>query len=103
MIDFDERDLITFAERAGFSEVHLELKISIVPGGIGKDGLVDCQHWETFLRQAPNPNIPSYGQMMQEALTADEMEEFTRYLRPLVETNQRVDRTALAYLWAVKR
>lgn len=102
MIDFDERDLITFAEKAGFSEVHLELKISIVPGGIGKDGITDCQHWETFLRQAPNPNLPSYGQLMREALTLDEEEEFTRFLRPLVEANQRVDRTALAYLWAVK-
>jgi len=102
MIDFDERDLITFAEKAGFSEIHLELAISIIPG-IGKDGIADCQHWDTFLQQAPNPNIPSYGQMMQEAFTADEMEEFICYLRPLVETNQRVDRTALAYLWAVKR
>ncbi|HLG62884.1 MAG TPA: class I SAM-dependent methyltransferase [Ktedonosporobacter sp.] len=102
MIDFDERDLIAFAERAGFSEVHLELKISIVPGGIGKDGIADCQNWETFLRQSPNPNIPSYGQLLHEALTADEMEEFTSFLRPLVETNQREDRLALAYLWAVK-
>lgn len=102
MIDFDERDLVTFAENAGFSEVHLELKISITPGGIGKDGIMDCQHWETFLRQSPNPHIPPFEQAMSEALTLDEEEQLTHFLRPLVEANQRVDRIALAYLWAVK-
>lgn len=29
MLNFDERDLLTFAERAGFAEIHLELQIEM--------------------------------------------------------------------------
>ena len=39
---------------------------------------------------------------MNHALTADEASEFTKYLRPLVETRQKVERLAAAYLGAVK-
>jgi arsenite methyltransferase len=32
MLDFDERDLISFAEVAGFKEIHLEFRVEIAPG-----------------------------------------------------------------------
>jgi hypothetical protein len=39
---------------------------------------------------------------MQQALTPEETEAFIRYLRPLVEAQQGVNRSAVAYLWASK-
>ena len=63
MSDFDERDLVSFAEQAGFNEVNLELKIEIKP-------MPDKMTWEQFLHYAANPKIPTIGEAMQEALTA---------------------------------
>ncbi|HJQ30454.1 MAG TPA: methyltransferase domain-containing protein, partial [Rubrobacter sp.] len=51
MLDFDERDLFDFAERAGFEEIHLCYEARTVPGNL-RDGTND---WETALRRAPNP------------------------------------------------
>ena len=31
MLDFDERDLIAFAEKAGSKEIHLELQVDVKP------------------------------------------------------------------------
>jgi hypothetical protein len=31
MLDFDERDLLQAAERAGFTEIHLELRVDVEP------------------------------------------------------------------------
>lgn len=95
MGDFDERDLLLFAERAGFGEVHLELQARIAPP----------EHtitWENFIRIAGNPKIPTLEEAMQQELTPDEIERFTAHLRPLVEAHLGLQRGALAYLWAVK-
>jgi ubiquinone/menaquinone biosynthesis C-methylase UbiE len=95
MLDFDERDLITFAEKAGFREIHLDLQVEIKP----KNNDVS---WEVMLRLAGNPKIPTLEEAMSEALTPFETKEFIAYLRPLVETKGGVNQSALAYLWAVK-
>lgn len=102
MMDFDERDLFTFAERAGFAEVHLELQASAVPGGAEWDDEDEQHRWETFLKSSPNPLAPTFEEAMQQTLTAEEAEQLTAYLRPLVEKNQREERFSVAYLWAVK-
>ncbi|HEY7415379.1 MAG TPA: hypothetical protein VH593_09315 [Ktedonobacteraceae bacterium] len=39
---------------------------------------------------------------MQQTLTAEETEQLTAYLRPLVDKDQREERSSVAYLWAVK-
>jgi arsenite methyltransferase len=95
MLDFDERDLLTCAEKAGFKEVHLTLEAAIKPS----TGEAD---WEAFLRSAGNPKIPSIEEAIQQTLTAQETEQLKNYLRPLVLTKQGVNRSAMAYLWAVK-
>jgi arsenite methyltransferase len=100
MMDFDERDLLTFAEKAGFTEVHLELQVDIVPGMFEKGETEPS--WEAFLRSSPNPLMPTLEEAMQQALTRDEIERFTNHLRPLVEGKGYVRRFAMAYLWAVK-
>jgi ubiquinone/menaquinone biosynthesis C-methylase UbiE len=95
MLDFDERDLVTFAEKAGFKEIHLELQVEIKP----KDNNVS---WERMLRVAGNPKIPTLEEAMQATLTPAEQEAFIAHLLPLVESKRGVSQSALAYLWAVK-
>jgi arsenite methyltransferase len=96
MIDFDERDLIAFAEEAGFREIHLQLEAEIQP-------YTDDISWETYIRRAGNPKIPTLEEAMREALTSDEVERFAAHLRPLVVHKQGVRRSAIAYLWATKQ
>jgi arsenite methyltransferase len=94
MTDFDERDLFTQAEKAGFHEIHLELQAWAKPR---KE-----ESWAAFLNTAGNPKIPTLAEAMQEALTPAETERFTAHLRPLVESGQGIHRMARAYLWAVR-
>ena len=94
MTNFDERDLIAYAERAGFTHIHLELQSTIEPP--------DDASWEAFIHIAANPKIPTLEEAMQQALTPAEMETFIQHLRPLVEAKQGQRRMALAYLWASK-
>jgi ubiquinone/menaquinone biosynthesis C-methylase UbiE len=95
MLDFDERDLVVFVERAGFKEIHLELEIEIKP----KDERVT---WDALLQTAPNPKVPTLEEVMQERLSSAERERLIAHLKPLVEAKQGVTRSAVAYLWAVK-
>ncbi|HSB02308.1 MAG TPA: methyltransferase domain-containing protein [Anaerolineales bacterium] len=94
MLDFNERDLVAYAEKAGFSEIHLELQIEIRP--------VESLNWSAYLHMAGNPKIPTLEEAIQQALTPAEAEDFKNHLRPLVEAGQGIRRFALAYLWAVK-
>ena len=94
MGDFDERDLLNYAEEAGFKEIHVELQATIGPAEI-----VD---WEVLMHTPWNPRVPSFAEAMQQALTTEETEKFVNCLRPLVEAGQGVNRLAVAYLWAVK-
>jgi ubiquinone/menaquinone biosynthesis C-methylase UbiE len=94
MLDFDERDLMVFAERAGFKEIHLELRAEVMPPAEG--------NWEATLRSAFNPKIPTLEEAMQQALTPDEADRLVACLRPLVESKQGTSRSAIAYLWAIK-
>ncbi len=94
MTDFDERDLVAYAEKAEFSEIHLELQIEVKPH--------ENADWSAFLHTAGNPKIPTLEEAMQEALTPAEAERFKNHLRPLVESKKGTRRFAVAYLWAVK-
>jgi ubiquinone/menaquinone biosynthesis C-methylase UbiE len=94
MTDFDERNLIIQAEKAGFKEIRLELQIEIKPS--------ENADWSVMMHTAWNPKIPTLEEAIQQALTPGEAEKFVNHLRPLVESKQGVDRSAVAYLWAVK-
>jgi arsenite methyltransferase len=95
MADFDERDLVSFAENAGFQEIHMELKIEIRP-------MDEKMNWQTFLHYADNPLAPTLEEAMPQALTIEEISSLTLHLRPLVEQANGIWRGALAYLWAIK-
>ena len=101
--DFTERDLLKFLEDVGFTEMYLALQIAIIPGTSENiPPAAQKPNWEAFLRSSLNPLTPTLEEAMHHALTDDEADQFTRYLRPLVETRQRIDRSAVAYLGAVK-
>ncbi len=95
MVDFDERDLIVFAEKAGFKEIHLELQVEIKSS-------TEISDWDAFMRVAGNPKIPTLEEAIRQVLTSEETEAFVAHLRPLVEAKQGTARSALAYLWAIK-
>ncbi len=94
MLDFDERDLIAFAEEAGFHPIHLQLEAEIRPS--------EPMAWETFLGRAGNPRIPTIARAMDQALDEHEREELTSHLRPLVEQGRGTWRMASVFLHAVK-
>lgn len=98
MLDFDERDLLDLAEGAGFAQVRLEYEAEISTAG----SYHSVTDWETFVRSAGNPNIPTIEEAMNEVLTLEEIERFTAHLRPLVENGARQSASALAFLRAVK-
>jgi ubiquinone/menaquinone biosynthesis C-methylase UbiE len=94
MVDFDERDLLELAERAGFFPVKLEYEAEIEPP--------EARRWETFVSSSWNPKVPTLAEAMAQALTADEQTRLVSVLRPAVEEGRGVWRMAHAYLWAVK-
>ena len=100
LIDFDERDLIRFAERAGFREVELTYEASVERGAGAHWG--NDVSWDTFLRVAPNPLAPSLAEMIDDALSPEEATRFVSHLRPLFEGKRGTSRSAVAYLRAVK-
>lgn len=95
MFDFDERNLLTLAEHAGFREIHLELRVRIMP--------IPPLRWDVWVRSALSPLVPTLEEAMQEALTPEETARCVAHLRPLMERGQGTWREAVAYLWAVKR
>jgi len=100
LIDFDERDLLEFAERAGFRNVELTYEAKIEHGGGARWGSEFS--WETFIRIAPNPLAPSLAETIDQALTPEEAERFLAHMRPLFESKQGTARSAVAYLRAEK-
>jgi arsenite methyltransferase len=95
MVDFDDRDLVRHAEAAGFPEIGLELQVRV-------KAAMQPRRWDVFLRMSGNPLIPPLGEVLDHVLTAAEATEFSDYLRPLVESGTGQERTAYAYLTAVR-
>jgi arsenite methyltransferase len=94
MLDFDERDLIRFAEETGFYPVELHYEAEVRP--------VDARPWNVYCNQAGNPNIPTLGEAMAEALTDAERRALTAELRPRVERGVGTWRMGHAFLVAEK-
>ena len=95
MVDFDERDLVRHAQGAGFAEIELELRVSVKTRK-------EPVPWELFIRKSGNPLVPTLREALNSTLNPQEAAQFTGHLRPLVETGTGRERSALAYLTAVK-
>jgi ubiquinone/menaquinone biosynthesis C-methylase UbiE len=94
MLDFDERDLIALAERAGFFPIQLDYVVEVRP--------LEPRGWDSYLHSSGNPKIPTLAEAMEQALTPDERERLVAALRPAVEEGRGVWRMGSAYLRAVK-
>jgi ubiquinone/menaquinone biosynthesis C-methylase UbiE len=98
MLDFDERDLVRFARAAGFELFRLEYEAAVVDGA----PTGGPASWIAFWSFAGNPNMPTIGEVVEQALTLDEAQRFEAHLRPLVERGEGITRSAVAYLSATK-
>jgi len=97
MVEFDERDLVAFAERAGFEEIRLNLVAEVT-----NTAWWTTRDWEVFLDSSPNPLAPTFREAMQTALARHESEQLTASLRPQVEDGHGTTRLAKAFLTAHK-
>lgn len=95
MTDFDERDLVRYAVDTGFSEINLELQLTVKTH-------MEPTPWDRFLHSSGNPLVPTFGEAMDQALSSLEAARLTGHLRPLVESGIGLERMALAYLTAAK-
>jgi arsenite methyltransferase len=98
MLNFDERDLVEYAEDAGFDEIHLRLEIEVKPIRLDRTALT----WDALLRTAGYPQAPTLGEAIGQTLTAAEADRFAAHLRPKVEAREGMRRSAGAFLWAIK-
>ncbi|MFI7217381.1 class I SAM-dependent methyltransferase [Micromonospora maritima] len=95
MMDFDERDLVDWAVSAGFEAVELSYRAQI---DVPADPIGD---WETLKRVAPNPLVPTYGEVIAAALTDDERERLDTYMTARAAAGTPTRRTmATAFLRA---
>ncbi len=97
MMDFDDRDLVRFAENAGFERVHLECHIDLGPEPLWRPVSVDA-----LLDSSPNPLAPTVRESIAQALTADEQQRFVAHLAHAIAIDRAVQRSAVAYLTATK-
>ncbi len=97
MMDFDEHDLVRFAENAGFEQLHLECHVDIEPAA-----QMRAMDLQTLLDIAPNPLAPSLREVLDAALGAAERDRFLAYFERVVAEEMPIRRSAVAYLVARK-
>lgn len=73
MLNFDERDLFDLAEHTGFEEVHLHYEVEVKLGNPFSQG-AHSNGWDTLLKSAGNPKIPTLGEAIDETLAPEEVE-----------------------------
>ena len=98
MIDFDERDLLALAQRAGFRHVRIDLRAEVKPEPTWK-----TRDWDVFVNSSPNPLLPTFAEAMAQTLTREEEARLTAKLRPQVEAGRGRTRSATCWLLALKR
>lgn len=97
MIDFDERDLISLAEEAGFVDIRLTLSAEVTT-----EPAWQTRDWTVFLASSPNPLAPTFREAMDTALTQEEAERLEAVLRPQIENGEGATRMSRAFLTARK-
>lgn len=94
LANYSERDLIRFAQAAGFADIHLELHIDVLPAMV--------RTWEAFIDSSPHPLAPPLRAIMAEQFSPEERELFERSMRPVVVDPQAVSTDRMVYLTARK-
>ena len=99
MVDFDERDLLELAHSASFARVDVELEARIERGRLWGG---EPPPLEQLLKSAPNPNAPTFEEVLAAELSAEERERFLAYVKPRYDAGEMTGRSAVAYLRARK-
>ena len=100
MLDFDERVLLELAHEARFASAQVDLEAAIEEGRLwGREP----PPLDRLLKSAPNPNAPTFQELLDAELSAPEQAELLAHLRPRYESGALTSRHAVAYLRAVKR
>jgi ubiquinone/menaquinone biosynthesis C-methylase UbiE len=94
IVNYSERDLLNMVRGAGFTEIHLQLHIDVVPSLITS--------WDVFVGISPHPWAPSLKQIFAERFTAEESEFFEHTIRPTVESGKNMTTDRVIYLQARK-
>jgi arsenite methyltransferase len=94
IVNYSERDLLNMVQRAGFTEIHLQLHIDIAPSIITT--------WDVFIGTSPHPWAPSLKQIFAERFTAEEADFFESVVRPTVESGKSMTTGRVIYLQAQK-
>lgn len=94
LTNYSERDLVRFAQEAGFVEIHLELHIDVAPCLVAE--------WDVYLKTAPHPWAPKPGEVLATRYSEAERIHFEHLMRPAIEGRQTVATDNFAYLTATK-
>lgn len=94
LANYSERDMVRFAQQAGFAELHLELHIDVLPSIV--------RSWDVFINSSPHPLAPPLNVIMSEQFTSEERQLFERTLRPVIEDPAAVTTDRMLYLVAKK-
>lgn len=94
MTNFTERDLIRFAQGAGFAGIHMEFHVDTTAAIITS--------WEAFLDSAPHPLAPPLGKILAEQFSENERDFFVPVVRAMAEASQFGGVSRIAYLSATK-
>jgi arsenite methyltransferase len=92
--NFSERDLLNMVRGAGFSEIHLQLHIDVMPSPVTS--------WDVFIGTSPHPWAPPLRQIFAEQFTTGERELFEQMVRPTVESGKGITTERTVYVQAQK-
>lgn len=94
IVNYSERDLLSMVRAAGFTDIHVQLHIDVVPSLITS--------WEVFVGSSPHPLAPSLKQVFAQRFTAEDAAFFEHIVRPTVESGKNVTTDRVIYLQAQK-
>jgi ubiquinone/menaquinone biosynthesis C-methylase UbiE len=93
MSDTDHIGYLHLCEQAGFKTTNVELCLSTRRSSADLDSL---------LKQSLNPHFPTPAEQISRIFTPDERERFIGHLQALLKTDAGTNRSAGAFIWAVK-
>ncbi len=92
--NYSERDLVDLAHQSGFTHIHLELHIDVIP--------VFAPSWEVFIHSSPHPWATPLNILLDEQFSPEERQLFEKIVRPTIESPQAVFTDRMAFLSAIK-
>jgi ubiquinone/menaquinone biosynthesis C-methylase UbiE len=94
IVNYSERDLLNMVRSAGFTHMHMQLHIDVLPSV--------STSWEVFVGKSPHPWAPSLKQILAERFSAEDAAFFERTIRPTVESGESMTTDRVIYLQAQK-